>query len=187
MLLRLRISNFAIIDALDLELKPGYTVITGETGSGKSILLNALSMLLGERADFTVIGRGGDKSVVEMECRLSAAFIKSFFQKFDLDMEGDTAVVRREIHRSGKSRAFINDTPVNLSVLKAFSEQQIRIHSQYNTLDLKDPSYQLQLLDRMAELMPSVEEYRVKFHNWQKHLQRYTSLKNQWQDRKSVV
>lgn len=180
MLLRLRISNFAIIDALDLELKPGYTVITGETGSGKSILLNALSMLLGERADFTVIGRGGDKAVVEMECRLSLSFTESFFHEFDLDMEGDTAVVRREIHRSGKSRAFINDTPVNLSVLKAFSEQQIRIHSQYNTLDLKDPAYQLQLLDRMAELMPLVEEYTVKFHAWEKQLSRYSSLKNKW-------
>jgi DNA repair protein RecN (Recombination protein N) len=180
MLLRLRISNFAIIDALDLELNAGYSVITGETGSGKSILLNALSMLLGERADFTVIGPRTDRAVVEMECRINKKRILPFFLTNEIEIEDDIVIVRREINRSGKSRAFINDTPVNLSQLRSFSEQHVRIHSQYNNLELKNPSYQLQVLDSLAGILPSVEIYYEKYNNWQKNIQSHAALKNRW-------
>ena len=112
MLHALRIKNFALINQIELVLKPGYTVITGETGSGKSILLHALNLILGERADFSVIGPESDKAVVEAEFEMKGFHLESFFQENDLDQE-DRTIIRREINMNGKSRAFINDTPVS--------------------------------------------------------------------------
>ena len=133
MISSLRIENFALIDAADIFFNKGFTVITGETGSGKSILLSALNLILGERANFSVIGNLMDKSTVEAEIEIKGFDLEEFFQNNELDYF-DKTIVRREISIQGRSRAFINDTPVQLSVLKAFSSQLIHIHSQYNTL-----------------------------------------------------
>jgi DNA repair protein RecN (Recombination protein N) len=150
MLHQLHISNFALIDETTISLNKGYTVITGETGSGKSILLNALNLILGERADFAVIGPKSNKAIVEAEFHECSQF-ESFFTENDLDFEKEI-IIRREISKDGKSRAFINDSPVSLTVLKALSIQLVQIHSQYNTLELKSKSYQLEVLDILAGL-----------------------------------
>ncbi len=165
MLQQLHISNFALIDETTISLNKGYTVITGETGSGKSILLNALNLILGERADFTVIGPKSNKAIVEAEFQDCSQF-ESFFTENDLDFEKEI-IIRREISKDGKSRAFINDSPVSLTVLKALSVQLVQIHSQYNTLDLKSKSYQLEVLDILAGL----DKERIIFSQEFKKLQ----------------
>ena len=165
MLQQLHISNFALIDEATISLNKGYTVITGETGSGKSILLNALNLILGERADFTVIGPKSNKAIVEAEFQDCSQF-ESFFTENDLDFEKEI-IIRREISKDGKSRAFINDSPVSLNVLKALSIQLVQIHSQYNTLELKSKSYQLEVLDILAGL----DKERIIFSQEFKKLQ----------------
>ena len=150
MLQLLRISNFALINEVQINFNEGYTIITGETGSGKSILLNALNLILGERADFSVIGTKNSKASVEAEFTISEKF-RLFFEEHDLDFETNL-IVRREISKEGKSRCFINDTPVQLSVLRNLTVLLIQIHSQYNTLELKSKSYQLELIDILAGL-----------------------------------
>lgn len=159
MLRQLYISNFALIDETTILLENGYTVITGETGSGKSILLNALNLILGERADFGVIGPKSNKAIVEAEFQECSQF-QAFFTENDLDFE-DSILIRREISKDGKSRAFINDSPVSLTTLKALSIQLVQIHSQYNTLELKSKTYQLEILDILAGLTSE----RVVFAN----------------------
>jgi len=165
MLHQLHISNFALIDETTISLSKGYTVITGETGSGKSILLNALNLILGERADFAVIGPKSNKAIVEAEFHECSQF-ESFFAENDLDFEKEI-IIRREISKDGKSRAFINDSPVSLTVLKALSIQLVQIHSQYNTLELKSKSYQLEVLDILAGL----DKERIIFSQEFKKLQ----------------
>jgi DNA repair protein RecN (Recombination protein N) len=165
MLHQLHISNFALIDETTISLNKGYTVITGETGSGKSILLNALNLILGERADFAVIGPKSNKAIVEAEFHECSQF-ESFFTENDLDFEKEI-IIRREISKDGKSRAFINDSPVSLTVLKALSIQLVQIHSQYNTLELKSKSYQLEVLDILAGL----DKERIIFSQEFKKLQ----------------
>ena len=157
MLRILRISNFALIDEVQIDFNSGYTVITGETGSGKSILLNALNLILGERADFSVIGIKNSKASVEAEFTISEKF-KFFFEEHDLDFDSQL-LVRREINKEGKSRCFINDTPVQLNILRSLTIPLIQIHSQYNTLELKSKSYQLELIDILAGL----EKERIAF------------------------
>lgn len=152
MIRSLRIENFALIDSLAIDFNSGFTVITGETGSGKSILLNALNLILGERANFNVIGPRSDKSTVEAEIDISGFGMQDLFTANELDYD-DHTIVRREISSQGRSRAFINDTPVQLTVLKEFSSQLIQIHSQYNTLELKDRQFQLHVLDVLADCM----------------------------------
>lgn len=149
MLTRLRIDNFALIDQATIDFNGGFTVITGETGSGKSILLNALNLILGERANFGGIGTRKDKSIVEAEIDITDFGLQSFFESNELDYE-NCAIVRREINTQGRSRAFINDIPVQLNVLKKFTSRLIHIHSQYNTLELKDVSFQMEVLDILA-------------------------------------
>ncbi len=150
MLRRLHILNFALIEEAKIDFNKGFTVITGETGSGKSILLNALNLILGERADFNVIGSKSNKSIVEATFQISDR-LSTFFQENDLDFD-EKLIVRREILKEGKSRAFVNDTPVQLNVLKNLCSQLVQIHSQYNTLELKSKNYQLEILDVLAGL-----------------------------------
>ncbi len=164
MLAFLRISNFALIDYIELEFKNGFTVITGETGSGKSILLGALDLILGERADFSVIGPDSSKCYVEAEFQLADTFL-SFFEENDIDFNLST-IIRREINTQGKSRAFINDTPVSLQVLRGLTSQLVNIHSQYNTLELKDKSYQLDMLDCLADIECDKTTYLGLFNQW---------------------
>jgi DNA repair protein RecN (Recombination protein N) len=162
MITSLRVSNFALISELDLHLRSGFSAITGETGSGKSILLGALELLLGERADFSLIGPLSDKAVVEASAMIEGYDLLAFFQENDLDY-ADQTIIRREISNSGRSRAFINDTPVQLTVLREFSSRLVNIHSQYNTLELKERDVQLEMLDTIAELTDLRREFALLF------------------------
>ena len=164
MLKLLRIDNFVLIDRVELLLDKGYTVITGETGSGKSILLNAINLLLGERADFSVIGKKSNKSFVEASFEMEERFI-DFFETNDLDQNAEI-IVRREIVKDGKSRAFINDTPVQLAVLKELTSQLLSVNSQFNTYDLRSNQYQMELFDDMANTSVLRKQYTKKFLTW---------------------
>lgn len=166
MLAELRIENFALINEATIPFDSGFTVITGETGSGKSILLNALNLLLGERANFSVIGPDKDIAVVEGVMNLSGFGLEEFFEVNELDYFEQT-IVRRVIYKQGRSRAFINDVPVSLQVLKEFSSKLIHIHSQYNTLELKDADYQMEVLDVLADTFDSIKSYQKQFQNLQ--------------------
>ncbi|MBX7182963.1 MAG: DNA repair protein RecN [Bacteroidia bacterium] len=149
MLESLSIKNFAIIDDLVVKFSSGFNVITGETGAGKSIMVQALGLTLGERADSSSLRDKSQKCVVELEVNLEKLAPHSFFTHHDLDYSNHT-VVRREINSEGKSRAFINDTPVNLSVLKEFSHLIVDLHSQHQNLDAADAAFRLHALDRFA-------------------------------------
>ena len=159
MLKLLRIDNFVLIDRVELVLDKGFTVITGETGSGKSILLAAINLLLGERADFSVIGKKSTKSFVEASFNMEDRFI-DFFTANDLDQQQDI-LIRREIVKDVKSRAFINDTPVQLAKLKELTSLLLSVNSQFNTFDLRSSSYQMELYDDMAD----TTSMRMKFLN----------------------
>ncbi|MFT6503107.1 MAG: DNA repair protein RecN (Recombination protein N) [Crocinitomicaceae bacterium] len=166
MIKSLRIENFALIDSVNIQFEGGFTVITGETGSGKSILLNALNLILGERANFSVIGELKDKSVVEAEIDISGFKMKNFFEANQLDYF-DLTIVRREIYKQGRSRAFINDIPVQLNILKELTGGLIHIHSQYNTLELKDKDFQLRLLDILAGTLKKRTQFQNVFAGYQ--------------------
>ena len=181
MLAFLRISNFALIDYIELEFKKGFTVITGETGSGKSILLGALDLILGERADFTVIGPDSSKCFVEAEFQIAETF-QPFFEEKDIDFNS-TTLIRREINVQGKSRAFINDTPVSLQVLRGLTSQLVNIHSQYNTLELKDKSYQLDMLDCLAGIKNDKTAYLGLFHQWKNKQQLQLVQQEKYEER----
>lgn len=178
MLQALRISNFALIDEVELNFQSGYTVLTGETGSGKSILLHALQLILGERAELSVIGPASHKAIVEAQFKLADSF-RSFFEENDLDYEVET-IIRREIAKEGKSRAFINDVPVSLQVLKMLSSQLIQIHSQYNTLELKSKSFQLELIDVLTKLLPERIAFGQKFTAFEKVSRELSELDEQY-------
>ena len=166
MIKSLRIENFALIDSVNIQFDGGFTVITGETGSGKSILLNALNLILGERANFSVIGELKDKSVVEAEIDISGFNMKNFFKANQLDYF-DLTIVRREIYKQGRSRAFINDIPVQLNILKELTGGLIHIHSQYNTLELKDKDFQIRLLDVLAGTLKKRTQFQNVFAGYQ--------------------
>jgi DNA repair protein RecN (Recombination protein N) len=179
MLKSLRIDNFVLIDRVEIDLHKGFTVVTGETGSGKSILLNALNLLLGERADFSVIGPRKDKAIVEGEIDVSSFDLKDFFTKNDLDYFEKT-ILRREIYKQGRSRAFINDTPVGLNQLKEFASGLIHIHSQYNTLDLKSKNYQLYVLDVLTDNLSLRKEHAALYKDWMNTKRELEAQKNRF-------
>jgi DNA repair protein RecN (Recombination protein N) len=177
MLQRLNVQNFALIENAELFFDGGYSVITGETGSGKSILLGALRLILGERADYNVIRNKELKTVVEAQFQLGEAQIKPFFEQHDLDFSVET-IIRREINAQGKSRAFINDTPVQLVVLKELTEKLIHIHSQHHTLDLKDRGFQLALVDALSSSDALRKDCAQAFKIWKdarKQLDEYST------------
>lgn len=161
MLKRLIISNFAIIDNVELEFDNQLTVITGETGSGKSILLGAINLLLGERADYSVIRDNSGKTIVEGLWTINPD-LESFFKENDLDFDLE-CVIRREVLKEGKSRAFINDTPVNLTVLKELTRRLIHIHSQHDTIELRDKAFQLGVVDTLGGNENLLKTYQEKF------------------------
>lgn len=165
MLSRIYIKNFALIDTLEVSLNNGLQVITGETGAGKSIILGALRLILGERADVKSISKAEEKSVVETEFALNNQF-KKFFIENDLDYEHQT-IIRREILPSGKSRAFINDVPVTLDVLRELSSRLIDIHSQFETSNLFTSEYQFKIIDGLSENKRWVEDYQNQFADFQ--------------------
>ena len=162
MLTRLSVSNFAIIDELQMQFRKGLTIITGETGAGKSILLGALKLILGERADLKQLNDVAKKCIIEAQFSISNLQLQSFFDENELDYEPET-ILRRELLPSGKSRAFINDTPVTLTTLQELGEKLIDIHSQFNSENLFHQDFQLQILDAFANNLGKVKKYQSEF------------------------
>lgn len=162
MLQKLLVSNYALIDKLEIDFKHGFTVITGETGAGKSILLGALGLVVGKRAEVSVLADTNKKCVVEAGFRLADDRLKPLFEMHTLDYDRE-CILRREISPNGKSRAFVNDTPVNLQQLKQFGAQLIDIHAQHDSLLLTDQAYQLGVLDALLKDQKLLSAYRSKF------------------------
>ncbi|NLV18915.1 MAG: DNA repair protein RecN [Bacteroidetes bacterium] len=167
MLVKLFVQNYALIKSLDLELEKGLTIITGETGAGKSILLGALSLILGSRADVSVLLEKNKKCIVEGSFRIDGYELNDFFEVNELDFEPLT-IIRREINPAGKSRGFINDTPVTLTVLKDIGDRLIDIHSQHQTLMLRDNSFHLSVIDSFAGTTGLLEKYRLVYQNFRR-------------------
>ena len=176
MLRKLFIQNYALIKELDLDLRQGFTAITGETGSGKSILLGALGIALGERADTHVLFDKELKCIVEAEFSLGKMQLQDAFKAADIDYLPHSTF-RREINTSGRSRAFINDTPVSLQTLKSMAGSLVDVHSQHQTLLLRDEDFQLQLLDLFAEHGNSLENYQAHYQDYRAKLQQLAELK----------
>ena len=162
MLVKLKIRNYALIDHLEMDLKPGFTVITGETGAGKSIMLGALALILGGRADTQVLLDTKDKCIVEGIFDIKNYDLEYFFSSNDLDYD-NSLIVRREISPAGKSRAFINDTPVTLDLMKELADKLINIHSQNATITLNDRDFQLAVIDSYAGINARFADYRIQY------------------------
>ena len=160
MLKHLYIKNFALIDILDIDLYPGFSVITGETGAGKSIVLGAIGLLLGQRADLKTLKQGADKCVIEAHFDLSRYDMKTFFDENDIEFDANDCIIRRELTSAGKSRAFINDTPVQLSMLKELGERLVDVHSQHQNLLLNKQDFQMSVLDIIADDTKELADYK---------------------------
>ncbi|MDZ4708624.1 MAG: DNA repair protein RecN [Saprospiraceae bacterium] len=173
---RLKIHNYAIIDDVELEFSPHLVIITGETGAGKSILIEALHLVLGQRADTKAIGSQPDKCIVEAEFTIKGEELKPFFEANDLDFDTEI-IVRREISTIGKSRAFINDTPVNLDILQTLSAALIDIHQQFDTLDIYQVSTQLKMIDALAGNKVLLTDYQAGYKKYNLSLHRLEGLK----------
>jgi DNA repair protein RecN (Recombination protein N) len=184
MLIKLFVQNYALIKELDVELENGLTIITGETGAGKSILLGALSLILGTRADTTVLLDKNEKCTVEGTFRIEEYDLNDFFFSNDLDYESVT-ILRREINPAGKSRAFINDTPVTLNLLKDLGDRLIDIHSQHQTLMLNDNSFQLNIIDSFAGTAKLIVDYRQAYSNYRKLTKEYNGIKEKEKQNKA--
>ena len=167
MLKQLYIKSFTLIDELDIRLYPGFSVITGETGAGKSIILGAIGLLLGQRADSKSIKQGADRCVIEAHFDLSRYDMKPFFEENDIEYDDEDTIIRRELTASGKSRAFINDTPVALSMLKELGDQLMDIHSQHQNLLLNKQDFQLNVVDILAQDSKEVAAYQEVFTQYQ--------------------
>lgn len=176
MLTRLSVSNFAIIDELQMQFHKGLTIITGETGAGKSILLGALKLILGERADLKQLNDTSKKCIIEADFDISGLDLEVFFKENELDFDFET-ILRRELLPSGKSRAFINDTPVNLQTLQGLGNQLIDIHSQFNTENLFHQNFQLQILDAYADQFDLIKDYQNLFFKRNQKSERLRQLK----------
>lgn len=182
MITHLYIKNFALIDKLDIDFHPGFSVITGETGAGKSIILGAIGLLLGQRAETKQIKQGCDKCSIEAHFNLAAYGMKPFFDDNDIDYDAEDCIIRREIMASGKSRAFINDTPTSLTLLKTFGEQLMDVHSQHKNLLLQKQDFQLSTVDIIAENQALTAEYAGCFSSYKKALQRVKALRQEIDD-----
>ena len=178
MIKNIHIGNYALIDKTNIELEKGFTIITGETGAGKSILLGAIGLTLGQRADVAAIMDKNRKCVVEITYDVVGYDLQQWFADNDLDYD-DEVVVRRELTADGKSRAFINDTPVNNKLLKEFGSFLIDVHSQHQSLLIGQPEYQLEILDAFCGNQALLKDYRVKYTHRQGLLSELTSLKQQ--------
>ena len=167
MLKKLYIKNFTLIDELDIDLYQGFSVITGETGAGKSIILGAIGLLLGQRADSKSIKQGAEKCVIEAHFDLSRYGMEAFFSENDIEYDPADCIVRRELTAAGKSRAFINDTPVQLAMLKELGEQLIDIHSQHQNLLLNKQDFQLNVVDIIAQDEQALAKYQQTYAKYQ--------------------
>ena len=167
MLKHLYIKNFTLIDELDIELHEGFSVITGETGAGKSIILGAIALLLGQRSDSKTLKQGADKCVIEASFDLSRYGMDDFFAENDIENDPEDCIIRRELTASGKSRAFINDTPVQLSMLKELGERLVDVHSQHQNLLLNKHDFQLGVVDIIADDATALSQYQQTFRQCQ--------------------
>ena len=175
MLRQLYIKNFALIDELDMEFRSGFSVMTGETGAGKSIILGAIGLLLGQRADSKTVKMGTDRCVIEAHFDLSRYDMQSFFDENDIEFDAEDTIIRRELTSAGKSRAFINDTPVALTMLKELGERLVDVHSQHQNLLLNKQDFQLNVVDVIAQDSKELEDYRqafVRYHDLKKEEER---------------
>lgn len=182
MLKKLDIRNFTLIDHLEMALYPGFSVITGETGAGKSIVIGAIGLLLGNRADAKQVKRGCDKCIIEATFDLSiyhSDVLKDFFEDNDLDYEPEECLLRREVNANGKSRAFINDTPVTLALMRELGEQLIDVHSQHQNLLLSKEDFQLNVVDIIARDRQQLADYRVAFAEYRSAQRRLEELREQ--------
>ena len=168
MLQSIHIQNYALIDKLDIDFMPGFSVITGETGAGKSIILGAIGLLLGQRADVKAIKNGASKCIVEARFGIASYGMEAFFNELDLEYDPEECILRREVYANGKSRAFINDSPASLAQTKALGEKLIDIHSQHQNLLLNKEGFQLNILDILAQDEKQLAAYK----------QVYTQYKN---------
>lgn len=168
MLRQLYIRNFTLIDELDISFKPGFSVITGETGAGKSIILGAIGQILGNRADARMVKAGCDKCVIEAHFDLSNYDMEGFFDDNDIDYEPEDCIIRRELKANGKSRAFINDTPVALTTARELGQQLVDIHSQHQNLLLQKEDFQLNVVDIIAHNSQLLNDYRTLFDGYAK-------------------
>ena len=167
MLKHLYIKNFTLIDELDIELHKGFSVITGETGAGKSIILGAIGLLLGQRADSKALKQGADRCIIEAHFDLSRYDMQPFFDDNDIEFDADDTIIRRELTAAGKSRAFINDTPVSLAMLKELGEQLVDIHSQHQNLLLNKQDFQLSVVDIIAQNQNLLDDYQQSYNQLQ--------------------
>ena len=167
MLKHLYIKNFTLIDELDISLYEGFSVITGETGAGKSIILGAIALLLGQRADSKTIKQGAEKCVIEAHFDLSRYHMQAFFDENDIEYDADDCIIRRELTAAGKSRAFINDTPVALSMLKELGDQLMDVHSQHQNLLLNKQDFQLEVVDIIADDAAHLAKYQQTYTAYQ--------------------
>ena len=178
MLRQLYIKNFTLIDELDIELHPGFSVITGETGAGKSIILGAIGLLLGQRADSKSIKTGAEKCVIEAHFDLSRYPMQEFFDENEIEQDAADTIVRRELTSAGKSRAFINDTPVSLSMLKELGEQLVDVHSQHQNLLLQKQDFQLNVVDIIANDQKELALYQQTYSELQAAKSQLQTLKD---------
>lgn len=179
MLKHLSIRNYTLIEKLEIDFPSGFSVITGETGAGKSIILGAIGLLLGQRADSKQIKTGEQKCTVEAHFDLSRYDMETFFRDNDIDYDREDCILRRELTAAGKSRAFINDTPVQLSIIRELGEQLIDIHSQHQNLLLNKENFQLSVVDIIANDSKQLQEYRKLFDDYHKALRKYNLLKDE--------
>jgi DNA repair protein RecN (Recombination protein N) len=179
MLKHLYVKNFTLIDELDIDFHPGFSVITGETGAGKSIILGAIHLLIGQRADTKQIKEGCSKCIVEALFDLSNYHFDSFFTDNDIDFDGNECILRREVNANGKSRAFINDTPVALNLMKELGEQLVDIHSQHQNLLLQKEDFQLNVVDIIAQNQKLRDQYKLSYNTYLKAQKAFEDFKQQ--------
>ncbi len=177
MLTHLSIKNYALINDINVAFSEGFTTITGETGAGKSILLGGLSLALGKRADLSNLQNTQQKCIIEAEFSVSRYGLQGFFKHYDLDYEEET-ILRREILPSGKSRAFVNDSPVTLDILRALGERLVDVHSQHQTLRLTENDFQLKVVDALANNTENLSAYGKHLTQYKKLLQELHELQN---------
>ena len=181
MLTRLHISNYALIDELEIKFDNGLTIITGETGAGKSIILGALSLILGERAEARSVRNPEKKVVVEASFDISAYALEGFFAENEIDFWEEECILRREISAIGRSRAFVNDTPVTISVLKDLTSRLVDIHSQHSNMLLSKPAFQLSVLDSIADNKEVVSKYNVEYVCYKKLQEQLLEKQNEYE------
>lgn len=168
MLQSIFIQNYALIDKLDISFEPGFSVITGETGAGKSIILGAIGLLLGQRADVKAIRNGATKCIVEAKFNIASYGMEEFFKANDIEYDSEECIIRREVNINGKSRAFINDTPASLSQMKVLGEKLIDVHSQHQNLLINKEGFQLNILDILAQDIKELTDYQNEYNEYRK-------------------